>query len=134
VHGRWLPKYFMVFRVHRPLHSIWSNYVPCCLQGDWSPPMFLSFHRLFGVCFYLWLSTSMLSRICHKLQKHKPVCEIHGNSLTDVPLGMLLFGGLDSSLLVIMASWHFNNTEVANVWGAQLHIFFVNLKVTIDLN
>jgi asparagine synthetase B (glutamine-hydrolysing) len=60
----------------------------------------------------------MLSRICHKLQEHKHVCVIHGESLTDVPFGMLLFGGLDSSLVDVMASRHFHDTEIANVWGA----------------
>jgi hypothetical protein len=47
---------------------------------------------------------------------------------------MLLFGGLDSFLMVTMASQHLNDIEVANVWGAQLHIFSIRLKVTIDLN
>ncbi len=125
----------MVFRVHHPLHSIWSNNVPCCLQeGDWSPPMFFSSHRLIGVCFYLCLFASMLYRTCCKLQKHKLVCEIHGKNLTDVPFGVLLFGGLDSSLVDIVASWHLNDIEVANVWGAQFHIFSISLKVMIDLD
>jgi asparagine synthetase B (glutamine-hydrolysing) len=56
----------------------------------------------------------MLSRICHKLQEHKPVCLIHGENLIDVPFGMFLSGGLDS-LVVTMASRHLNDIEVANV-------------------
>jgi asparagine synthetase B (glutamine-hydrolysing) len=75
----------------------------------------------------------MLYRTCHKLQKHKLVCEIHGKSLTDVRFGVLLFGGLNSSLVDIVASRHLNDTEVANVWGAQFHIFSVSLKVMMIL-
>jgi len=51
-----------------------------------------------------------------------------------VPFGMLLSRGSDSSLVAIMASRHLNNIEVTNVWGAQLHTFFVSLKVMIDLD
>jgi asparagine synthase (glutamine-hydrolysing) len=54
--------------------------------------------------------------------------------MTNVPFGVLLSGGLDSSLVAIMASQHFNNIEVANVWGAQLHIFSISLNVMIDLD
>jgi asparagine synthetase B (glutamine-hydrolysing) len=76
----------------------------------------------------------MLSRNFHKLQEHKLVCEIHGESLTDVPSGVFFSKSLDSSLVVTMASQHLNDTKVANVWGAQLHIFSISLKVMIDLN
>jgi hypothetical protein len=94
--------------------------------------MFFSSCRFFGIC--LCLSPSILYKVCHKPQEHKPICVIHGENLTDVPFGMLLFRGLDSSLVVTMASRHFNDIEVANVWGAQLHIFSINLKVMIDLD
>ncbi len=125
----------LVFKIHHPLHSMWSNYVPWYLQeGDWFPPMFFSFHGLFGFCLCLCLFPSMLSRMCHKLQEHKPICEIHGESLTNVPFGVLLSRGLDSSLVAAMASRHLNDIEVVNVWGAQLLIFSIGLKVMIDLD
>ena len=54
--------------------------------------------------------------------------------MTNVPFGMLLFGGLDSSLVATVASRYLNDTEAANVWGAQLHTFSVGLKVMIDLD
>jgi asparagine synthase (glutamine-hydrolysing) len=54
--------------------------------------------------------------------------------MTDVPFGVLLFGCLDSVLVATMASWHLNDTKATNVWGAQLHTFFVGFKVMIDLD
>jgi len=96
--------------------------------------MFFSSRRLSGAYLYLCFFASTLSRICHKLQKPKLVCEIHRKSLTDVPFGMLLSRGSDSSLVAIMASRHLNNIEVTNVCGAQLHTFFISLKVMIDLD
>ncbi len=43
-------------------------------------------------------------------------------------------GGLDSFLMVAVASQHFNDIEATNFWGTQLHTFFVGLKVMIDLD
>jgi asparagine synthase (glutamine-hydrolysing) len=54
--------------------------------------------------------------------------------MTDVPFGVLLSGGLDSSLVATVASRHLNDTKADNVWGAQLHTFSVGLKVMIDLD
>jgi asparagine synthase (glutamine-hydrolysing) len=54
--------------------------------------------------------------------------------MTDVPFGVFLSRGLDSSLVVGVASQHLKDTQAANVWGAQLHTFFVGLKVMIDLD
>jgi hypothetical protein len=54
--------------------------------------------------------------------------------ITDVPFGVFLSRDLNSSLVVTVASWHLNDTEVANVWSAQLHIFSIDLKVMIDFD
>jgi asparagine synthetase B (glutamine-hydrolysing) len=54
--------------------------------------------------------------------------------MTNVPFGVLLFRGLDSSLVVAMASRHCNNIEATNVWGSQLHIFSIDLKVIIGFD
>jgi hypothetical protein len=74
---RRIPQIFqptLVLKVHHPLHSIWSSCVLCYLQEcDWSPPMFFSFCRLSKICLCLCLSPSMLTKIYHKLQKHKSV-------------------------------------------------------------
>jgi asparagine synthase (glutamine-hydrolysing) len=51
--------------------------------------------------------------------------------MTDVPFGVLLSGGLDSSLVAAVASRHLANSKAANVWGAQLHTFSVGLKVLL---
>ncbi len=74
---RWTPQIFqpiLVFKVHHPLHSIWSNCVLCYLQDcDWSPPMFFSFGRLSKIYLCLCFFPSMLTKIYHKIQKHKYV-------------------------------------------------------------
>jgi asparagine synthase (glutamine-hydrolysing) len=54
--------------------------------------------------------------------------------IIDVPFGMFLSRDLDCSLVATVTSRHFNNTKAANVWGAQLHTFFVNFKVMIDFD
>ncbi len=54
--------------------------------------------------------------------------------MTDVAFGMLLSKGLDSSLIDVVTSRHLNDMEATNVWGAQLHIFFISLKAIIDLD
>lgn len=49
--------------------------------------------------------------------------------MTDVPFGVLLSGGLDSSLVAAVASRHLAEIEGASQWGSQLHSFCVGLKV-----
>ncbi len=52
--------------------------------------------------------------------------------MTDVAFGLLWSRGLDSPLMDVVTSQHLNDMEAANVWGAQLHTFFVNLKAIIE--
>lgn len=49
--------------------------------------------------------------------------------MTDVPFGVLLSGGLDSSLVAAVASRHLSKTKVARQWGSQLRTFCIGLKV-----
>lgn len=49
--------------------------------------------------------------------------------MTDVPFGVLLSGGLDSSLVAAVASRHLAESEAACQWGSQLHTFCIGLKV-----
>lgn len=49
--------------------------------------------------------------------------------MTDVPFGVLLSGGLDSSLVAAVAARHLASTKAGKQWGSQLHSFCVGLKV-----
>ncbi|XP_070031284.1 asparagine synthetase [glutamine-hydrolyzing] 2 isoform X1 [Nicotiana tomentosiformis] len=53
--------------------------------------------------------------------------------MTDVPFGVLLSGGLDSSLVAAVANRYLADTEAARQWGSQLHTFCVGLKGSPDL-
>ncbi|MBA0743485.1 hypothetical protein Gogos_006155 [Gossypium gossypioides] len=53
--------------------------------------------------------------------------------MTDVPFGVLLSGGLDSSLVAAVAARQLANSEVACQWGSQLHTFCIGLKGSPDL-
>lgn len=49
--------------------------------------------------------------------------------MTDVPFGVLLSGGLDSSLVAAVTARHLAGTKAAEQWGTQLHSFCVGLEV-----
>ncbi|KAG1338028.1 Asparagine synthetase [glutamine-hydrolyzing] [Cocos nucifera] len=53
--------------------------------------------------------------------------------MTDVPFGVLLSGGLDSSLVAAVTVRHLAGTKAAKQWGAQLHSFCVGLEGSPDL-
>ncbi|CAL5353163.1 unnamed protein product [Camellia sinensis] len=53
--------------------------------------------------------------------------------MTDVPFGVLLSGGLDSSLVASITSRHLAGTKAAKQWGPQLHSFCVGLEGSPDL-
>lgn len=50
--------------------------------------------------------------------------------MTDVPFGVLLSGGLDSSLVAAVTQRHLAGTKAAKQWGSQLHSFCVGLEVS----
>jgi len=51
--------------------------------------------------------------------------------MTDVPFGVLLSGGLDSSLVASITSRYLATTKAAEQWGSKLHSFCVGLEVDI---
>jgi asparagine synthase (glutamine-hydrolysing) len=53
--------------------------------------------------------------------------------MTDVPFGVLLSGGLDSSLVASVTARHLAGTKAAEQWGTQLHSFCVGLEGSPDL-
>ncbi|XP_061362497.1 asparagine synthetase [glutamine-hydrolyzing] 2 isoform X2 [Gastrolobium bilobum] len=53
--------------------------------------------------------------------------------MTDVPFGVLLSGGLDSSLVASVTARHLAGTKAAKQWGAKLHSFCVGLEGSPDL-
>ncbi|KAM7256699.1 hypothetical protein ACFE04_012440 [Oxalis oulophora] len=53
--------------------------------------------------------------------------------MTDVPFGVLLSGGLDSSLVASITARYLAGTKAAKQWGPQLHSFCVGLEGSPDL-
>ncbi|GJP76363.1 hypothetical protein CLOP_g6819 [Closterium sp. NIES-67] len=53
--------------------------------------------------------------------------------MTDVPFGVLLSGGLDSSLVASVAKRHLSETHAGELWGPHLHSYCVGMEGSPDL-
>uniref|UniRef100_A0A0E0E086 Asparagine synthetase [glutamine-hydrolyzing] n=1 Tax=Oryza meridionalis TaxID=40149 RepID=A0A0E0E086_9ORYZ len=81
----------------------------------------------------VWFSSEMkaLSDDCERFISFPPG-HLY-SSKTDVPFGVLLSGGLDSSLVASVVSRHLAEAKVAAQWGNKLHTFCIGLKGSPDL-
>lgn len=78
------------------------------------------------VCVYIYIDIIRSSVLVNDNVKLQAVIK---RLMTDVPFGVLLSGGLDSSLVASITARHLSGTKAAKQWGAQLHSFCVGLEV-----
>ncbi|RVX23836.1 Asparagine synthetase [glutamine-hydrolyzing] 3 [Vitis vinifera] len=77
----------------------------------------------------LFLNIRKLRSLVHNSSEEAVIKRL----MTDVPFGVLLSGGLDSSLVASVASRYMLQSEAACQWGSQLHTFCIGLKGSPDL-
>lgn len=67
-----------------------------------------------------------------KLIRDELINSVRKRLMCDVPFGVLLSGGLDSSLIASITS-RYGKSILNNIWGTKLHTFSIGLKGSPDL-
>lgn len=105
------------------IHDYYSN----SLEGAWKKRF------LDGVGPFISAEKSMNEEVVFANLREILIDSVKKRLMTDVPFGMLLSGGLDSSLVCSIACKLIKEHNVKNEWDQKIHTFAVGLEGSPDL-